>query len=303
MQKMVRMRLAISGYIACVMLLLVAGFNVSAQADVAAMETRLMSVPVLYNMDSERLADIFALGQSLGSRADVFTTIGDSNTTNGDFLQPIGLDGGEQCQWGEYEPLRATVDFFSVSPDGEDANSFTHESIAAFRGFTTTAVLDPFWATDARCEGGESPLLCEYRVARPSVAVIMLGGRDVLALTADAYRQSMTEIVEISILRGVIPLLTTFVVLEERADVYPLSLEMNMALLDIAQSAQIPLINLWAAARDLPDHGIGPDRSHLKARVGDFCNFDGAEAELGGTLRNLLTLQALDALRDGVLEP
>jgi hypothetical protein len=107
--------------------------------------------------------------------------------------------------------------------------------------------------------------------------------------------------VQESITRGVIPVLTTFVVLEERADVYPLSLEMNAALLDIADESQIPLINLWAAARALPDHGIGPDRTHLKARVGDFCNFTGAQAELGGTLRNLLTLQALDALRIHVL--
>jgi hypothetical protein len=76
---------------------------------------------------------------------------------------------------------------------------------------------------------------------------------------------------------------------------------MNMALLDIAEAEQVPLINLWAAAFALPDHGIGPDRSHLKARVGDYCNFAGAEQELGGTLRTLLTLQALDALRVNVL--
>jgi len=59
---------------------------------------------------------------------------------------------------------------------------------------------------------------------------------------------------------------------------------------------------LWAAAEVLPDHGIGPDRNHLKARVGAYCDFSGAERELGGTLRNLLTLQMLDALRREVLE-
>ncbi len=283
------------------LIVLIISISVAAQTDVAAMEDRLMSVPILYNMDTERLAEIFALGESLGNRADVFTTIGDSNTTNGDFLQPIGLHRGDQCQWGDYEDLRDTVDFFSTSPDGDDANSFTHESIAAFRGFTSAAVLDPFWATNSLCEGGESPLMCEYRVVRPSVAVMMLGGRDVLALTADDYRQSISEIVETSIAQGIIPILTTFVVLADRADVYPLSLEMNMVLLDIAEEYEVPLINLWAAASELPDHGIGPDHSHLKARVGDFCNFSGVETELGGTLRNLLTLQALDAVRSNVL--
>jgi len=286
------------------LLFAVTGIRVSAQADIATMEERLLATPILYNMDSPRLAEIFAAGQVLGNRADVFTTIGDSNTTNGDFLQSIGLENGDLCQWGEYEDLRASVDFFSVSPDAVSANSFTHagSSIAAFRGFTSAAVLDPFWATNPVCAGGESPLACEYRVSQPSVAVLMLGGRDVLAFTADDYRASVTQIVQESIASGVIPVLTTFVVLAERTDVYPLSLAMNMALLDIAEAEQIPLINLWSAAYSLPDHGIGPDRSHLKARVGDYCNFAGAELELGGTLRTLLTLQVLDALRLTVLD-
>lgn len=276
---------------------------VSAQDDISAMEERLLATPILVNLDSTRLAEIFAVGQGLGNRTDVFTTIGDSNTTNGDFLQALGLENGDLCAWGDYENLRASVDFFSASPDGVSANSFTHagSSIAAFRGFTSAAVLDPFWATNPVCEGGESPLTCEYRVSRPSVAVLMLGGRDVLAFTAADYRASVEQIVQQSIEGGVIPVLTTFVVLPERTDVYPLSLEMNMALLDIAEAEQIPLINLWTAAYALPDHGIGPDRSHLKARVGDYCNFAGAEQELGGTLRTLLTLQALDALRVNVL--
>jgi len=284
--------------------LIFAGMSVNAQTDVIALEDRLLSVPTLYNFESERLAEIFALGQRLGSRANVFTTVGDSNTTNGDFLYPIGLNDGDQCVWGAFEHLRETVAFFDQSPDGDAANSFTHAttSIAAFRGFTSVAVLDPLWATDPVCAGGESPLLCEIRVVRPSVAVIMLGGRDVLALTAEDYRQAMIEVVETLMAQGVIPILTTFVVLEERQDVYPLSLEMNAALIDIADAAEIPLINLWAAASELPDHGIGPDRSHLRARIGAFCDFTGAQYEVGGTLRNLLTLQALDLLRLNFLE-
>lgn len=288
------------------LLLFLLSFGALAQSDaptVEAMEERLLATPVLHNLDTEQVQEIFALGQQLGNRADVFTTIGDSNTTNGDFLQPIGLDGGSFCRWGEYEHLLDTVEHFSVSPDGLAANSFTRQSLAAKMGFNTAAVLDPFWATSSLCARGESPLACELRVSRPGFVVIMLGGRDILALTADEYRQNMTQIVEETVAAGVIPILTTFVVLEERTDVYAKSLEFNMALLDIAEVLQIPLINLWRAANDLPDHGIGPDRSHLRARVGDFCAFDGAETQLGGTLRNLLTLQALDALRLSLVEP
>ncbi|MCK6579649.1 MAG: hypothetical protein L6Q98_16265 [Anaerolineae bacterium] len=51
------------------------------------------------------------------------------------------------------------------------------------------------------------------------------------------------------------------------------------------------------AARPLPDSGIASDGSHLHTQPGRFCDFDGGERRYGGTLRNLLTLQALDLLR------
>lgn len=269
---------------------------------VPAMERRLADTPIFVNFSPERERAIFALGASQGSRADVFTTVGDSNTTNGDFLQPIGMGEDMYCNWGSYGDLRDTVAFFSVPPDDESKTSFTHHSLAAAKGFTSAAALDPFWVSDAYCAANESPLACEYRITQPSVAIIMLGNIDVSSLTTDAYAANMRRIVEFLLQRGVIPVLTTFVVLPER-DQYQRSLEMNMALLDIADAEQVPLINLWAPAQALPDHGIGPDHTHLKAEVGSFCSFDGAQNQYGGTLRNLLTLQALDTLRRDVLSP
>lgn len=264
--------------------------------DVPAMEHRLREISILSNFDSARVRSIFGAGQGMGNRADVFTTVGDSNTTNGDFLQPIGMGADVYCDWSGYDYLRETVDYFTPN-----LNSFTHHSIAARKGFNSAAALDPFWATDGVCTGGESSLMCEYRTVQPSVAVIMLGGIDINELSTAEYDANMRAIVAASIQRGVIPVLTTFVVLPERETVYPRSLEFNMALLDIAEREQTPLINLWAAAQALPDYGIGPDRTHLKAQVGSFCSFDGAQDRLGGTLRNLLTLQALDLLRTNVL--
>lgn len=269
--------------------------------DLAAMERRLRETPIFLNLASERVREIFEYGRSIGNRPNVFTTIGDSNTTNGDFLQPIGMDADAYCTWGEYASLRGTVDYFSVAPSEASSNSFTHHSVAAQKGFNSAAVLDPFWASSAVCSPGESPLTCEYRSVRPSVAVLMIGGIDVAEITTAEYSANLRSIVANSIQQGVIPVLTTFVVLPERGEVYERSLEFNMTLLDLATDEQIPLINLWAAAQTLPDFGIGPDHTHLKAEVGSFCSFDGAQQRLGGTLRNLLTLQALDALRRDVL--
>ncbi|MBI1259864.1 MAG: SH3 domain-containing protein [Chloroflexi bacterium] len=273
--------------------------------DIPAMEQRLQTTPILANLTAERVRWIFERGRDFGVQPRIFTTIGDSNTTNGDFLQPIGMGFDVYCNWGIYGYLQAVVDYFSVAPSEADANSFTHirNSLTARKGFNSSAVLDPFWATSGACYPGESPLLCEYRIIRPSVAIIMLGGIDAadLKLTTATYNANMRAIVQTSIQQGIIPVLTTFVVLPDRGEIYERSLEFNMMLLDIANDEQIPLINLWAAAQTLPDDGIGPDHTHLKAQVGSYCAFDGAQQLYGGTLRNLLTLQTLDQLRQNVL--
>ncbi len=267
--------------------------------DLSAMEHALQSAPIFENLTTERVRAIYAQGQGYGNRADVFTTVGDSNTTNGDFLQPIGMNADAYCTWGSYGYLRAAVDFFGVPPAADESNSFTHHSMAARKGFNSASALDPFWVTDAACSGA-SPLLCEYATVKPGAAIIMLGNIDVSDMPTADYAANMRAIVQQSIQQGVIPVLTTFVVVPER-DVYERSLEFNLTLLQIAAESQVPLINLWAAAQTLPDHGIGPDQTHLKAEVGSFCSFDGAQQQYGGTLRNLLTLQALDQLRQNVL--
>jgi hypothetical protein len=130
----------------------------------------------------------------------------------------------------------------------------------------------------------------------------MLGQIDInyAGTSVEQYAANMEQIVQQSIDAGVIPVLNTIVFLPER-DVWETSMRYNMAILDIVEAHHTPLINLWAAVQPLPNYGIGPDHSHLKAVVGSFCSFDGSEQQYGGTLRNLLTLQMLDELRLKVL--
>ncbi|MFN8373515.1 MAG: hypothetical protein U0694_11660 [Anaerolineae bacterium] len=264
---------------------------------------RLLAAPLLDNMDTEQVRAIFAHGQDLGMRADVFTRVGDSNTTSGGFLNPIGMRGNF-CDFGAYSYLQDTVSFFSVSPQEGEPNSFDSFSVAAVNGLSTAAALDPFWADTQVCRSNESPLACEYRLVHPSVAVIMLGLMDVEYFEADESRDYMRDIMDFSIEQGVIPVWTTFPVLADNEPDHPSwerSLYFNAAILDIVEEYQTPLINLWAAVQPLPNDGIGPDRIHLAQSLGEFCAFTGAEQRVGGTLRNLLTLQALDLLRRNVL--
>jgi hypothetical protein len=299
------------GLILTIFVMLVSNSTVSAQppagsvdGEISVLTERLNSAPILYNMTTDAVYDIFAHGQELGNRVNVFTKVGDSNSTTGAFLRPIGMKPNP-CELGPYGDLQATVDFFSVSPREGIANSFDNTSIAAVNGLNTAGVQDSFWADPVVCRENESPLSCEYRIVKPSVAIIMLGLMDIETITPDRYQPNLDQIVQASIEQGVIPVLTTFSVLPD----YPVpqgwdnSIRFNAAILDVVETHQTPLINLWAAVQDLPDYGIGPDRTHLKYVIGQFCSFNGPEKEVGGTLRNLLTLQALDELRRDVLTP
>lgn len=284
-------------------LLFVASLTTKGQ-DITEWEEQLMAVPVLYNFGTDEQQDIFVQGQGLGNRADVFTKVGDSNTTNGDFLQAIGMDGNF-CQLGAYADLQETVDFFSAtSPRAGFANSFVAFSVAAKPGLSAPATLDKLWADPGDCQRNEGPLACEYRIKRPAVAVILLGLMDARHGDPETYAAAMDSVIKLSLEMGVIPLLTTNVVLPDQPVVhYDYALEMNLALVELAEQYGVPLINLWRAAQDLPNLGIGPDSTHLSHKVGAFCDFTGPQETYGGTLRNLLTLQALDLLRRDVLAP
>jgi hypothetical protein len=282
-------------------------FNLpSTDPDVVAQYQRLQVVPLLDNMDTNEVRAIFEHGQELGMRANVFTRVGDSNTTSGGFLNPIGMQG-DFCDFGAYSYLQETVDFFSVSPQQGEDNSFNSFSVAAVNGLSTTAALDPFWADADVCQANESPLGCEYRLVHPSVALIMLGimDADTPDFDVNESRDNIRAIMDFSIEQGVIPVWTTFPALADNEDDHPSwvnTVYFNGAVLDVAEEYQTPVINLWQGVQSLSNNGIGPDRIHLAQTVGAFCSFTRYEQSVGGTLRNLLTLQALDLLRRNVLE-
>ena len=75
----------------------------------------------------------------------------------------------------------------------------------------------------------------------------------------------------------------------------------NAIIRSLAASRSVPLIDLEAAARALPNNGTGPDGYHLSCEVCDFTDLTQDQYIYGRALRDLLTLQMLDALRRNVL--
>jgi hypothetical protein len=231
---------------------------------------------------------IFLSGLGQGNHADVFSKVGDSNTDNPAFFTPF--DQGS-FDLGPYSELSPSIHYFS--------GSFSRASMAAVGSFSTSKVLDPSLA-GGQCAAGETPLACEYRLNKPSVALILLGTGD--QHTWQGFEARYRKIIEYSIQQGVIPVLITKADdLESKEDTAPPGFT-NDVIRRLALEYDVPLLDLRAAVEPLPNHGCGPDGFHYNTPSdGQSANFDAAHLAYGFNMRNLTALQALDALRRDVL--
>lgn len=256
----------------------------------------IMETPLFHNMTTDTVYSIFARGKRLGNKPNVFMKVGDSVTAVQPFM--VGF-GALDYNLGQYGYLQPTIDFFSVSPGRNIPNSFVHNGVAATVGFVSGAVFDRTWSPEY-C-GKLVPLHCEYDILRPSVAIVLLGGQDVRLFDAGFYQMHMRQIVKDLKSFGVIPILNTFPV--HNSFRYEQTIQFNTILIKIANEEKVPLINLYRALQPLPEQGtVGVnDPVHL-SQGGTFFVFNGEENTYGVTLRNLITLQALDLLRTEVLQ-
>jgi hypothetical protein len=229
-----------------------------------------------------RARDIFRQGQAQGRDASVVSKVGDCNSAEWLFLYPFGLN---QYNLGEYTYLQGVVDRFS--------DSFAYQTFAAYNGMHVAAVLDPVWASPSVCQQSESPLLCEFRVHNPSVALIMFGTNDMLVLTPLQFDQSLRRVVDETIQAGVIPILSTF----PRHLAFPdRSVLFNQIVVRVALDFDIPLVNLWLALEPLPAHGIADDGFHLDGPLTRAADLSLPNLRTGYPMRNLVTLQVLDVV-------
>jgi len=248
----------------------------------------LGSIPVVPTI-SPRAREIVVSG---GNYTHRFSKVGDCNSEDWSFMG--GFDSG-QYDLGPYGHLQASVDFFR--------GSFSHTSTAAQVGFNALTMIDSDWADPAVCQAGESSVWCELRTYRPAVLIIMFGPNDVYNLTSEQYGAALRQIVTWSIRAGSIPVLTTLTWCGG-GSFGDHALRLNAITVDLAREFDVPLINFWRAAQALPNCGIGADGVHLSTSgppYGIYLNGD--ETQAGFTLRSLITLQTLDAIRLAALQP
>jgi hypothetical protein len=252
--------------------------------------------PVIPEISANARA-IYAAGLAAGNNPHVFSKLGDCMTENPHFLLTFA-EG--QYDLGPYTDLQPVLDQFSGVParSGDwQLDSFATVGLAAAAGFNIAGPLDATWANPAWCQGGESPAACEFRVARPSVAVIMFGTNDVAFTDAGTFDYFYRTLVIKALDANVLPILSTF---PTRPEDEAKSLLLNQIVVQIALDYDLPLLNLNRALAPLRDHGIDPnDTIHLSVPPegqGRVDHFTPESLQYGFTVRNLVTLQALQAV-------
>jgi hypothetical protein len=123
----------------------------------------------------------------------------------------------------------------------------------------------------------------------------MFGTNDVNTTDLATYDYYLRSIISQTLDAGIIPILNTFPTRPENPDK---TNRLNQIVVKAAQDYDVPLVNLNRALASLPNQGVNPDdTTHLSAppdkRVDVFTK---ENLQYGFTMRNLVTLQALDAV-------
>jgi len=250
----------------------------------------LYAAPVLPTI-TEAMRAVYQHGQELGNNPRAVTKIGDSLVANELYLLPMSQP---DVDLGPYDYLADTVRYFGASAG---------ESMAAKIGLTTYVIFDPQWADKEYCQPGESPLDCELRLKKPSVALVMFGPNDLKAMDTEQYGTNMRQLVTALLDKGVIPVLFMFSY-DPGRPLWWQSVGFNQELIDIGAEYDVPVVNLWAAARVLPDYGLDVDQLHLKnAGVLNLKFSKDKVGESGVMLYNLLSVCVLDEIRRAIIQP
>lgn len=228
-----------------------------------------------------------------GPRRGVFAKIGDSNTVHPAGLAALanGFDSAE-----EYAYLRTAWDYWQL-----EYPSFNADSTAATDSWKSIRFVSEgfFNQHGGACQPHETAVACEYRLVRPSVALIMVGTNDVLEdAPDDEFETNLRQILEISETYGVYPVLSTIPPMWDNDAHNQRVLEINAIIKRVGQSYGAYIWDLWGELQPIWGQGIGADGIHLSIPPdGNTTHFGPEALEFGHTWRNLSALKVLDHLR------
>ncbi len=213
----------------------------------------------------------------MGNNPRIFSRIGDCASAAPAFL--TGFD--RKYNLGEYAALQPAIDYFK--------GSFERPSLAAKAGLNTAGVLTTLW-TDEQCLVNESLLDCQFRLDKPSFALISLGTNEAYYVHRDpaSFERNMRLILEATISKGILPILAT------KADNVEGDQSINDTIARLAAEYEVPLWNFWLAVQPLPDQGMVEPEHLSSVSYANFTDFTIPHSlEYGMQVRNLTALQIL----------
>jgi GDSL-like Lipase/Acylhydrolase family len=224
---------------------------------------------------------------------DVFLKTGASGTETAAFL--TCFDGAKVDLAGR-SALQAGIEHFKAGRIGP-ASPFARVSAAVKIGRSAS------WAL----AGDPSPLELELAASSPRFAIVDFGTNDMQQATSyagalDPFYGNLSTLLDRLEAEGVVPIVTGLwprTDLAEAAAWVPTFAAVTRA---IAEARQLPYLDLYHATVTLPGQGLVGDGVHGNSYGGGACVFTQAGLAYHYNVRNLATLEALDAVRRVVVE-
>ena len=196
-------------------------------------------------------------------------------------VSSAGAMGLMQIMPGTWAELRATHGFGS--------DPFDRDTLAAESGRSAAWVVG----------GSPSPLAQEWDAISPRWALVHYGTNDMnLGATHGSamvpFHEAMMTLVDDMLERGTVPVLFG---ITRRGDSATANLwveSYNAVIRGMAQSRQVPFIDLYEAIDPLPEHGLSSDGIHLRAFSEGACRLSEEGLQWGYNMRNLVALEGLD---------
>jgi hypothetical protein len=231
-----------------------------------------------------RARQILALGLKSGRDARMFAVAGDSNSA---WRRTLGRLANGQLSFAGDRALAPLVARFDAA--------FARQSVAVGGGYRAA---DMFLAERAHpsCQPGEPMFPCELRQTNASIVFIQLGTGDKFAWRE--FEGNLRAMIDHALARNVLPVLVT------KADDIdsiqggaPFN-HINDVTRKVAAAYQLPLLDFYAATRDLPviPNPELPTRPFTKTGLHDEWGYYFHLTDQACELRVLSTLQMLDAV-------
>ncbi|MDP1916335.1 MAG: SGNH/GDSL hydrolase family protein [Myxococcales bacterium] len=215
---------------------------------------------------------------------DALMKVGDSITVSSSHLACFA---GTNVDLAGRTTLQPTLDAFNTTRIA-GTSPFARVSIAATIG----------WSTQSAINGNPAPLEQELTATNARFATVMFGTNDIGFMNLDAYARNMFTLVDRLLARGVVPIVSSIPPRDDSTTADAQVPWYNGVTRALAQSRQIPYVDLHRELLPLPNHGITTaDGVHLNTYVpagsSRGCLLTTAGLRYGHNVRNLLTLEAL----------